>query len=80
MNSPRSGPGLWSGAATVAPLIALFVLTCGPLPARAQQFTAGAGWRDVSDAEYRQHLAALDALVAACQKQTFLALGAAQKA
>jgi len=69
MNSPRSGPGLWSIAATVAPLIALFVLTCSPLPARAQQFPAGAGWRDVSVAEYQQHLAALNALVAACQKQ-----------
>jgi hypothetical protein len=60
---------LWSVAATVAPLIALFVLTCGQLPARAQQFPAGAGWRDVSVVEYQLHLAALNALVASCQKQ-----------
>jgi Domain of unknown function (DUF4129) len=61
MNSPRPGPGLWGVAVWAALAIALAA------SARAQQ--SDAGWRDVTLAEYRQHLLDLDALVAACQKQ-----------
>jgi hypothetical protein len=48
---------------------ALLALTCVVPRARAQEFPADAGWRDVSVAEYAQHLQDLDTLVAACQKQ-----------
>jgi hypothetical protein len=82
MNSPRSASSWWSVGAGAAPAIALLLLVCGFLPACAQDFTADAGWRDVSAAEYQQHLAALDVLVAACQTQRTTpgaAQGAAQK-
>jgi hypothetical protein len=48
--------------------VALLVLAAVP-HARAQQFPSNAGWRDVNLAEYRQHLDALDNLVADCQAQ-----------
>jgi hypothetical protein len=35
----------------------------------AQEFTSNAGWRDVTVAEYQQHLNDLDATVVACQSQ-----------
>ena len=37
--------------------------------ARAQQFSSSSGWRDVDLAAYRQHLQALDGVVADCQAQ-----------
>jgi hypothetical protein len=40
--------------------------------ARAQEFPSNSGWRDVSLAEYRQHLEALDSVVADCQSQVKL--------
>jgi hypothetical protein len=40
--------------------------------ARAQEFPSNSGWRDVSLAEYRQHLEALDSVVADCQAQVKL--------
>jgi hypothetical protein len=50
----------WLGATAAAPR------------ARAQQFPANAGWHDVNLAEYRQHLEALDGVVAGCQTQVQL--------
>jgi Domain of unknown function (DUF4129) len=50
----------WLGATAAAP------------HARAQQFPANAGWRDVNLAEYRQHLEALDGVVADCRAQVEL--------
>lgn len=68
MNSARSASGWWRIAAGPAAGIVLALLANGPA-AHAQQFTADAGWRDVSAAEYLQHLQNLDTLVAACQTQ-----------
>ena len=42
-------------------------LLCVAPHTRSQDFVADAGWRDVTLAEYRQHLEELDVLVAACQ-------------
>jgi hypothetical protein len=39
------------------------------IPARSQDFTSNAGWRDVSVAAYQQHLKNLDAILSACQNQ-----------
>jgi hypothetical protein len=41
-------------------------------PARAQAIAADAGWRDVSLAEYAQHLQDLDGLASSCQAQRAL--------
>jgi len=69
MNFLRPGRAWWSGCSTMpAAAIAIVALTSGP-HTPAQEFPANAGWRDVSLAEYRQHLENLDALVAACQQQ-----------
>jgi hypothetical protein len=48
---------------------ALLVLLAAVPHARAQQFPSNVGWRDVNLAEYRQHLEALDSVVADCQAQ-----------
>ncbi len=61
MNFSPPGSGAWRVAALLALAMAL-------ASARAQEPT-DAGWRDVSLAQYRQHLLDLDALAAACQKQ-----------
>ncbi len=46
------------------------------MPGRAQAFTSNAGWRDVTVAEYQQHLQDLGAIVAACQSQRSAAAAA----
>jgi hypothetical protein len=77
MNSMRSGSRKWSGGVTarLAPdvllslVAALFVLATAVPHVRAQQLPSNAGWRDVNFAEYRQHLNALDNVVADCQAQ-----------
>ena len=56
-------------ARSAAILALLAPFAAGPIPARAQDFTANNGWRDVTLAQYQQHLKDLDALVAACQNQ-----------
>lgn len=58
---PRSG---WWIAPAGATLLALL---CAAPHACPQGFVADAGWRDVSLAEYRQHLQNLDTLVSVCQ-------------
>jgi hypothetical protein len=63
MNLWQSASG-WRKAPTGAIFLALI---CAAPRARSQQFVTDAGWRDVSLAEYRQHLHDLDALVSACQ-------------
>ena len=81
MNSPEPRSGWWKAAtlralsaSATAMLLALLaamllaLLVAAPY-ARAQGSIADAGWRDVSVAEYRQHLQDLDALVAACRGQ-----------
>jgi hypothetical protein len=54
-------------------LLSLGAALLGPVAsvqhARAQQLPSNAGWRDVTLAEYRQHLDALDGVVADCQAQ-----------
>jgi hypothetical protein len=47
--------------------VIFLVLLCAAPHARSQEFVADAGWRDVSLAEYRQHLEDLDVLVSSCQ-------------
>lgn len=66
----------WSGqywrpiAARPAAALALFALSAAlPLATHSQDSASDAGWRDATPAEYQQHLADLDALVAACQLQ-----------
>jgi uncharacterized protein DUF4129 len=47
----------------------LLVIVAMARPVRAQVISADAGWRDVSVAEYEQHLQKLDGLVSNCQAQ-----------
>lgn len=75
MSSPQVRSGWWKMAALESPqfmalpaTLLLALLAAAP-HARAQDTNTDAGWRDVSVAEYRQHLHDLDALVAACQAQ-----------
>jgi hypothetical protein len=77
MNLGWPGSG-WRQAAvrSAAALALLAPFATGPMPGRAQEFAANAGFRDVTVAEYQQHLKDLDAIVA-CQKQRSAA-GAAQ--
>jgi hypothetical protein len=78
----RSGSREWNGG--VAKLVAFalpgfaallsFIAAClgatVAVPhARAQEISGNPGWRDVNLAEYRQHLEALDSVVADCQAQ-----------
>ena len=56
MSSLRPGSVWWSSAAPPALVLALLALAAAARPTRAQAFGADAGWRDVSVAEYRQHL------------------------
>jgi hypothetical protein len=58
---PRSGWWITPAGAT------LLALLCAAPHARPQGFVADAGWRDVSLAEYRQHLQNLATLVSSCQ-------------
>ena len=60
-------------------VLAALALAAAVRPARAQELAADAGWRDVSAAEYRQHLEDLDGVVADCQTQRKLKGGAAAK-
>jgi len=50
----------------------LLALSAAAGPMRAQEVAGDAGWRDVSLAEYRQHLGELDAVVADCEQQVTL--------
>jgi hypothetical protein len=51
-------------------LVAALLVPAAAVPhARAQQLPSNPGWRDVNLAEYRQHLNALDSVVANCQAQ-----------
>ena len=61
----------WRHAAArrVAAVAVLALNVAAPLTARSQEFASNAGWRDVTAAQYQQHLKDLDALVAACQNQ-----------
>ena len=69
MNLVRSDSG-WQATERLAAALTLFVLLfAASVPARAQEPTADHGWRNVTVAEYQQHLNELDAIVAACQKQ-----------
>jgi hypothetical protein len=65
---PASG---WPRAfARTGPVLALLALiAAGPAAARSQEFAGNFGWRDVTVAQYQQHLKDLDAFVAACQSQ-----------
>jgi len=75
MSSMLSGSRGGNGrVATKLALVALLSLVAALLAAavthaRAQQFPTNAGWRDVSLAEYRQHLEVLESVVADCQAQ-----------
>ncbi len=73
----RSGSRKWSRevATKLAPVplrslvAALLAFAVASPLARAQQFPANTGWRDVNLAEYRQHLQTLDSVIADCQAQ-----------
>ena len=75
MSSMRPGSLRWNSGLTaklatmawLSPLAALLAFAAASPHARAQQFPSNSGWRDVNLAEYRQHLAALDSVVADCQ-------------
>ncbi len=69
MSSLRPGSGWRNSAATPALVVALLALAAIAQLARAQELAADAGWRDVSVAEYRQHLEDLDGVVVNCQTQ-----------
>lgn len=68
MSSLRCGADSRSRSSIPAPVLAVLVLAVAALPTRAQLAT-DAGWRDVSVAEYRQHLEELGSVVADCQTQ-----------
>lgn len=70
MSLVRSGSTCWNSIACRARTSAALFALVGLLPAmHALQFAPSAGTREVSLAEYRQHLQNLDALVTACQAQ-----------
>ena len=70
MNLRWPGSRWRHAAARLAVAVALLALSAAlPCAARSQNLPSGAGWRDVSLAQYQQHLADLDSLVAACQNQ-----------
>jgi hypothetical protein len=70
MNSLRRGSPRRNARALVTLAGAAVLALAATLPhARAQQFPSNPGWRDVNLAEYRQHLDALDSVVADCQAQ-----------
>ncbi len=78
MNLGWPGSGWQQAVARSVAALALLAPFCaGPNAARAQGSTADPGWRDVTVAEYQQHVKDLDAIVAACQKQRSVA-GAGQ--
>lgn len=68
LGCPHSG---WrqTAASLAAAFALLALLTAGVNPAGSQEIPSNAGWRDVSVAEYQQHLGNLEAIVAACQNQ-----------
>ncbi len=73
LGCPDSG---WrrSAAGLAAALALLAMPAAWPVAARAQGTAADPGWRDLTVAQYQQHLADLSAIVAACQKQRSAAL------
>ena len=70
MNLGWPGSG-WRQAAAhlVAAVAGVALAVVAPRMVRAQEIPSDAGWRDVTVAQYQQHLKDLDALVAACQNQ-----------
>ena len=77
MNLGRPDSGWQVTARSAAALVLSAMLSAAPMPARAQEPTADPGSRDVTVAQYEQHLKNFDAIVAACQSQRSAA-GAAQ--
>jgi hypothetical protein len=73
MSFKRPGSTCWR-VATLRALIALSLVALigSAHSARAQAATSDAGWRNVSLAEYQQHLEQLDGVVADCQTQRSL--------
>ena len=70
MNLGWPGSGWRHAAAHLVAAVAVLVLGASdPALALTQELPSGAGWRDVTAAQYQQHLKDLDALVAACQNQ-----------
>ncbi len=70
MNLGWLGPRCRNAAVRLIAAVALFALSAAaPLVTPSQQLPSGTGWRDVTLAQYQQHLADLDSLVAACQNQ-----------
>ncbi|MGA3101139.1 MAG: DUF4129 domain-containing protein [Terracidiphilus sp.] len=70
MNLGWPGSGWRHAAAHLVAAVAVLVLSASdPALALTQELPSDAGWRDVTAAEYQQHLKDLDALVAACQNQ-----------
>ena len=70
MNLGWPGSGWRQAAAHLVAAVAVLVLSASnPALARSQELLPDAGWRDVTVAQYEQHLKDLDALVGACQNQ-----------
>jgi hypothetical protein len=70
MNLGWPGSGWRQAAAHLVAAVAVLVPSAsGPLVAFAQEIPSDPGWRDVTVAQYQQHLRDLDVIVAACQQQ-----------
>ena len=63
----------------LAGIVLLALCAFGPALSRSQEASSGAGWRDVTVTQYQEHLADLDSIVAACQKQRSSAAAAQAK-
>ena len=70
MNLGWPGSDWRHAAAHLVAAVAVFALGASdPFAVRSQEIPTDAGWRDVTVAQYQQHLKDLDAIVAACQNQ-----------
>jgi len=70
MNLGLPGSGGRHAAAHLVAVVAMLVPgASGPFVAFAQEIPSDPGWRDVTVAQYQQHLRDLDVIVAACQQQ-----------
>jgi len=73
MSSMRFGSRGGHGAVSARLALAVLLVPAATVPhVHAQQFPSNPGWRDVNLAEFRQHLDALDSVVADCQAQVKL--------